>query len=280
MENKILDLINYYYSDDDEDPILFNYSAYSLYTKLETLFVELRKEIKNNLESENDDKMEYLNSFDTRIFKYYSDHKYRSSKYFYSLNKLIGEISIEPRLLPILKSELSCTSNSFDDNLYYHEQLVFFEFVKNHHLLNLSPFVKKYKKQLSKAKKINVKESFIHKPSQLSQSNLDFYNPSFEQEINPIFKNIQGFALFNYLLNELNINIITVEEEPNQTLLNAIWRCSPEFKKMIFKSHTNMKKYVEYLNKTFNTEYSNRSMSRGDSYVKDIEDYIRNYKMN
>lgn len=184
MENKILDIIIYYYTDDNEDPILFNYSAYDLYSKFETLFEELKKEIKINLESDNEDKMEYLSSFDKKLFRFYSDFKYRRSEHFYSLNKLNGEITIDSSLLPLLESQLCISSNSINDALCYERQKEFFEFVKNHHLSNLFVFIKKTKKQLSlvenenqikRIKMSNVAESlnaiekliWIGKPSQL-----------------------------------------------------------------------------------------------------------------
>lgn len=274
MENKILDIIIYYYTDDNEDPILFNYSAYDLYSKFETLFEELKKEIKVNLALDNESKMEYLNSFDKKLFKFYSDFKYKNSKYFYSLNKLSGDISIETRLLPILKSQLSLTHHSLDDAVYYQEQLVFFEFVKNHHLLNLSPFLKKYKKQLSKLEAKKINESLNVNIPTPSQSNLDNDTPpSIEQKLNPIFNTVKGFETFYFLLEKFGIDQSSINKRGIMSKLNGIWGCSTS-KNIIFREHTALKDYVNYLNNVFGTKLNNRSMSDGSKYHQTIKNWL------
>ena len=158
MENKILDEILYYYNYNEEGPILFDDSAYNLYLKLEVLFNALKKEIKKNLASEIEGKIDYLNSFDKILFSYYSDEKFKASKYFPKLHHLTGKIIIDASSIPILKSELCLPGYRPSDDHIFEEQDKFLEFVKNYLLNDLHLFVKKNIKQLSKLEGAN----FIH----------------------------------------------------------------------------------------------------------------------
>ena len=151
MENKILDEIKIYYANYlDGEPILFSYSAYEIYTNLEILFSELKKDIKLYLELENENKIEYLNSFNKSIFNYYSEEKYTNSKYFNSLNKLTGKIQIENIFSPILKSQLFLARYTQADDKIYEEQSHFIDFVRNYFLNDLSLFIKDTEKKFSK----------------------------------------------------------------------------------------------------------------------------------
>lgn len=274
MENKILDVIIYYYTDNGEDPILFNYSAYNLYIKLETLFIELKKEIINNLESENEGKMDYLNSFDKILFDYYSDEKYKHSRYFIQFNKLTGKIRIETRLLPILESELCLSGHTRADDAIYEEQNVFFEFVKNHLLNDLFLFIKKNKKQLSKLATKKINKSLIGNTPNFTQPKLDIDIPlTIEQKTYSIFKP-GGIALFELLLEELDIEVDTISKRASKPSLNAIWNCDIS-RTIIFKNNTMLKDYVEYLNKRFDITLNNRSRSNGDKYELKVKKFIK-----
>jgi hypothetical protein len=94
-----------------------------------------------------------------------------------------------------------------------------------------------------------------------------------------IFKSEKGFSIFNYILNELDINVLTIDNRSNQTYLNAFWHSS-KAKEEIFKIQMSMNDYLKYLNQIFNKKYKSRTMSNGINKVDIIEDYISKFKIN
>lgn len=155
MEDKaltsILNIINY----DEGEIILFDYSAYDIYCKYETLFNELKIEIQSNLKIIKEDKLEYLNSFNKKLFIYYSSDKYIKSKHFKNLNPLSGEITIDASLYSIIEMELCLSGYKSEHDKIYEEQYDFIEFVKNNHLKDLNSFIKDLKKKISKGVNAN-----------------------------------------------------------------------------------------------------------------------------
>nr|WP_315178564.1 hypothetical protein [uncultured Flavobacterium sp.] len=167
MEDKaltsILNIINY----DEGEIILFDYSAYDIYCKYETLFQELKKEIQSNLLIIKEDRINYLNSFNKKLFNNYSLDKFKKSKHFEKINPLSGEITIDASLYSILKIELCLSGYNDEYDEIYSEQYEFIEFVKNYFLKDLYSFTKDLKKKIAKG--VNVKEVIS------TNTNLDFH---------------------------------------------------------------------------------------------------------
>jgi hypothetical protein len=91
--------------------------------------------------------------------------------------------------------------------------------------------------------------------------------------VDPIFKSLEGFKAFNYVLEQFGINLSTATKRGAQVKLNAIWKC-PHSKKVIFKEHVELKEYIGYLKRIFNVNYDNRSMSNGAGYHNDIKNWL------
>jgi hypothetical protein len=92
-------------------------------------------------------------------------------------------------------------------------------------------------------------------------------------EIDLIFKSEDAFNTFNFLLEKFAINKETSKKRGVQARLNAIWSC-PSSKNKIFREHTELKDYVEYLNNLFFLKYSSRTMSDGYNYHITIQNWL------
>ncbi|MFT5252185.1 MAG: hypothetical protein ACI87N_001191 [Flavobacteriales bacterium] len=95
-------------------------------------------------------------------------------------------------------------------------------------------------------------------------------------KIDPIFKSLKGFNTFNYILDQLDLNLSTCNERGAQAMFRGIWTC-PLSKEIIFKDHGKLENYVKYLKNIYNVEYKSYSMSNGDNYHISIEKYLSIY---
>ena len=111
---------------------------------------------------------------------------------------------------------------------------------------------------------------------------LDELTPNFQTEsnptkrkieINPIFKSLETFEIFNFLIEKFDITKSNIKKRGVQAQLNAIWG-SPKSKKEIFKEHAELKDYVIFLNDTYQTDYKSRTMSDGSKYHNSIKEWL------
>ncbi|MBC5842616.1 hypothetical protein H8R23_14475 [Flavobacterium sp. F-380] len=419
METKILNIILDYFSRAEDENALFKFTAYELSFKYRVLFKELEKEIKFNLESVNIENYIYLNYLKEKLYKTYSEEKFRNYKYFTNNSIVIHQIYADSDLLKALKYPLTNKCQLTPEEDYYCEkQSEFLDALKNNFLYELLIYINSidlnndsiynnlkrkkssknysldyldsycellnsgtpfqaytynyysknifehfsdmFKKEfegnnknfrnnndfnfdeyigtcLNKIKSSKsfepenksiynfIDERYFDRDLYLNNDHLDEilsthkyvydddpdnYNNEFisgyndyylmleadkmiefitkqsselvrcvAQDIPPIFNSKKGFAIFNYVLNELDINVLTIDKRPNQTLLNAFWHSS-KAKEEIFKIQMSMNDYLEYLNQIFNKRYKSRTMSNGIKKVDIIEDYIGKYKIN
>lgn len=92
-------------------------------------------------------------------------------------------------------------------------------------------------------------------------------------KLNYIFKSFDTLQIFIFLLNKFFITKETSSKRGVQAKLNAIW-CCPSSKNKIFREHTELKDYIEYLNESFNLKYNSRTMSDGYKYHITIQKWL------
>ena len=118
--------------------------------------------------------------------------------------------------------------------------------------------------------KINILELIqIQKVKLFKDKNFD--NPI--EDLNPIFISLDGFEIFSQLLEHLGVNMSTIKNRGIIARLEAIWK-EPTARKIIFKEITELKDYVDYLNKTFKLTLKSRSLSNGDNYHQMIKNWL------
>ena len=93
------------------------------------------------------------------------------------------------------------------------------------------------------------------------------------EDLNPIFKSLEGFEIFSHLLENLGVNMSTIKNRGIKARLEAIWK-EPTARKIIFQEITELKDYVDYLNKTFKLTLKSRSLSKGDNYHQMIKNWL------
>jgi hypothetical protein len=118
--------------------------------------------------------------------------------------------------------------------------------------------------------KINILELIQIQNAEFS-TDKNFHNPI--NDLNPIFKSLEGFEIFSDLLEHLGVNMSTIKKRGTQAKLNAIWK-EPTARKKIFNEITELKEYVNYLNKTFELDLKSRSLSNGDIYHQIIKNWL------
>ena len=121
-----------------------------------------------------------------------------------------------------------------------------------------------YLEKLSILQLIQIQKPLLHLPSNFKKPICD---------LDPIFKSAEGYNAFLYLLDQLGINHSTVINLGTQAMFNGIWG-SPTSKKIIFKQHAKLKDYIRFLNNTFNSGYTSRSMSDGSKYHDSIKNWL------
>ena len=92
-----------------------------------------------------------------------------------------------------------------------------------------------------------------------------------------IFKSDNAWKTFFFLLDKFNITKESCLKRGVQAKLNAIWGC-PSSKNQIFREHCELKDYIDYLNNTFDVNYSNRTMSDGSNYHVTIQKWLSENK--
>jgi hypothetical protein len=123
-------------------------------------------------------------------------------------------------------------------------------------------------------KMIDFVNTFLINDLELIDSNAA--EPKIVSELDNIFISEKGFEAFNYLLMQLGLNSSNVTKWGVQAKFNAIWG-APLSKKFIFKKHSQLKDYINFLNKTYNLSYKSRTMSDGYLYHDSIKNWLNEF---
>lgn len=109
--------------------------------------------------------------------------------------------------------------------------------------------------------------------TQKARLSIDKKSHNSNNDLPPIFKSYEGFEIFTNLLDYLGVNMSNINNRGIQAKLNAIWK-EPTSRKIIFKDITELKDYVDYINKSFNLTLNSRSLSIGDNYHQMIKNWL------
>lgn len=104
--------------------------------------------------------------------------------------------------------------------------------------------------------------------------NNDFTNKKRDGNNNypPIFKDEDSYQKFIDVAEYLGIDLKNINDRNNQTKLNGIWQSS--LGRKLFMNYTEKQEYVSFLNETYGSDFSSRSMSKGDIHLNKIDQYL------
>lgn len=222
-----------------------------------------------NLESEILENLALLPHDKKNDYLDFVSHKIKKTPHYNTadtiIDKWLKKYKVDKTLFPYFKnSELSLVLEYNVDDDFFHPtvNVDFFDIQKDffHYVAMLET---------------NKIISFIDNLSfNRTNSNIIIENKS---ELNPIFKSIDAFNSFNSLLDHFDISKNNISKRGTQAKLNAIWSC-PSSKKIIFKEHSELNEYVNYLNEIFKTSFKSRTMSDGSNYHLSIKEWLSQVK--